>query len=64
MLLTITLTAGLGVVVLIELPVALALIASHLLDRRRHRPRSRRGPQNPITHAAVPNAGSESDRGN
>jgi hypothetical protein len=45
-LLTITLAAGLGVVVLIELPVALALISSYLLDRRRHRGRSRRARTN------------------
>ena len=63
-LLTITLTAGLGAILLLELPVALALITSHLLDRRRHRRHSRPRPQNPVTHAAVPNARSESDRDN
>ena len=45
-LLTVTLAAGLGVVVLIELPVALALISSYLLDRRCHRGRGRRARTN------------------
>jgi Flp pilus assembly protein TadB len=33
----ITLTAGLGVIALIEVPVVLALVISYLRDRRRHR---------------------------
>jgi Flp pilus assembly protein TadB len=40
----ITLTAGLGVIALIEVPVVLALVISYVRDRRRRRtPNSRRG---------------------
>jgi Flp pilus assembly protein TadB len=62
-LLAITLTAGLGVVVLIELPVALALVSSYLVDRRRHRRRSRWRRHKPITRPAVTNGGSGPGRG-
>jgi hypothetical protein len=42
----ITLTAGLGVIALIEVPVVLALVISYVLDRRRRRtPIRRRGPR-------------------
>jgi hypothetical protein len=61
-LLTVTLTTGLGVVVLIELPVALALIVSYLLDRRRHRRRGRSRPRRATSHSVITNAGSEPRR--
>jgi hypothetical protein len=63
-LLAITLTAGLGVVVLIEVPVALALVSSCLVDRRRHRRRSSWRPHKRMTRSAISNGGSEPGRGN
>jgi hypothetical protein len=61
-LLAVTFTAGVGVIALIELPLALVLGVSYLLDRRRHRRLSRPRPQRPISHSVITNAGSEPDR--
>jgi hypothetical protein len=48
-LLAITLTAGLGVIALIEIPVSLALVGSHLLGRLRHSRNTR--VRSPARHA-------------
>ena len=61
-LLTVTFTAGLGVIALIELLLALAVIVTYLLDHRRHRWRGRSRPQRPTPRSVNTNAGSEPNR--
>ena len=58
-LLTITFTSGLGVIALIELPLALALIVSYLLERRTHRRRGRPRPQTRTPRSVKTNADSD-----
>lgn len=59
-LLTITFTSGLGVIAVIELPLALALIVSYLLERRTHRRHGRPRPQTPTWRSVNTHADSDS----